>query len=256
MLQRSWHVEGQSVRPDHRMVAHTGFLTAARLLGRRRRRRTGPPATLDLLDPIIVVVAVTAAIGGYRLGFVARVASWLGPGRSGLYVAIRLLPHRELVSAADLTGQLLGRGAASWWAGPSSARRSASWSGAGCTGLLPLGPLRDGGRRVGAGVGIVGVLVALWLLLPSMAAVAGVAGPGQARDSAIAQWVTGTSHAARHPAGAAPPGRAGRLPRCSTPSHPARTSGRRRPPSGLDAALRPGVAASTVKVEGQACSRI
>jgi tRNA (adenine57-N1/adenine58-N1)-methyltransferase len=32
VLQRSWHVEGLSVRPDHRMVAHTGFLTAARLL--------------------------------------------------------------------------------------------------------------------------------------------------------------------------------------------------------------------------------
>lgn len=33
VLERTWHVEGQSVRPDHRMVAHTGFLTAARLLG-------------------------------------------------------------------------------------------------------------------------------------------------------------------------------------------------------------------------------
>jgi len=32
ILQRSWHVDGQSVRPDHRMVAHTGFLTVARLL--------------------------------------------------------------------------------------------------------------------------------------------------------------------------------------------------------------------------------
>jgi tRNA (adenine57-N1/adenine58-N1)-methyltransferase len=32
ILQRSWHVEGQSVRPDHRMVGHTGFLTAARLV--------------------------------------------------------------------------------------------------------------------------------------------------------------------------------------------------------------------------------
>jgi tRNA (adenine57-N1/adenine58-N1)-methyltransferase len=32
VLQRPWHVDGQSVRPDHRMVAHTGFLTAARLL--------------------------------------------------------------------------------------------------------------------------------------------------------------------------------------------------------------------------------
>jgi tRNA (adenine57-N1/adenine58-N1)-methyltransferase catalytic subunit len=34
VMLRTWHVEGQSVRPDHRMVAHTGFLTHARLLGR------------------------------------------------------------------------------------------------------------------------------------------------------------------------------------------------------------------------------
>ena len=32
VLHRTWHIEGQSVRPDHRMVAHTGFLTTARLL--------------------------------------------------------------------------------------------------------------------------------------------------------------------------------------------------------------------------------
>jgi len=32
VLQRTWHVEGPSVRPDHRMVAHTGFLTTSRLL--------------------------------------------------------------------------------------------------------------------------------------------------------------------------------------------------------------------------------
>ena len=32
VLQRGWHVEGHAVRPDHRMVAHTGFLTHARLL--------------------------------------------------------------------------------------------------------------------------------------------------------------------------------------------------------------------------------
>jgi tRNA (adenine57-N1/adenine58-N1)-methyltransferase catalytic subunit len=33
VIQRGWHVDGQSVRPDHRMVGHTGFLTHARLLG-------------------------------------------------------------------------------------------------------------------------------------------------------------------------------------------------------------------------------
>ncbi|HEX3840422.1 MAG TPA: tRNA (adenine-N1)-methyltransferase [Acidimicrobiales bacterium] len=32
VLYRTWHVESRSVRPDHRMVGHTGFLTTARLL--------------------------------------------------------------------------------------------------------------------------------------------------------------------------------------------------------------------------------
>lgn len=36
VLHRSWHVTERSVRPDHRMVAHTGFVTVA--------RRVAPPA--------------------------------------------------------------------------------------------------------------------------------------------------------------------------------------------------------------------
>jgi tRNA (adenine57-N1/adenine58-N1)-methyltransferase len=45
---RGWHVEGLAVRPDHRMVGHTGFLIAARRLApgvtappRRRRPAKG-----------------------------------------------------------------------------------------------------------------------------------------------------------------------------------------------------------------------
>lgn len=33
VLHRGWYIEGNAVRPDHRMVAHTGFLTVGRLLG-------------------------------------------------------------------------------------------------------------------------------------------------------------------------------------------------------------------------------
>jgi tRNA (adenine57-N1/adenine58-N1)-methyltransferase catalytic subunit len=47
-LNRSWHVEGLAVRPDHRMIAHTGFLVTARRLAdgvtappRRRRPAKG-----------------------------------------------------------------------------------------------------------------------------------------------------------------------------------------------------------------------
>ena len=34
VLHRGWHIEGMAVRPDHRMVAHTAFLSVARFLGR------------------------------------------------------------------------------------------------------------------------------------------------------------------------------------------------------------------------------
>jgi tRNA (adenine57-N1/adenine58-N1)-methyltransferase len=33
-LRRTWHIEGRSVRPDLRMVGHTGFITTARQLSR------------------------------------------------------------------------------------------------------------------------------------------------------------------------------------------------------------------------------
>ncbi len=33
VLHRGWYIEGQAVRPDHRMVAHTAFLTVGRFLG-------------------------------------------------------------------------------------------------------------------------------------------------------------------------------------------------------------------------------
>ena len=41
VLHRGWHVEGQSIRPDHRMVAHTGFLTVARRLADEPQSTSG-----------------------------------------------------------------------------------------------------------------------------------------------------------------------------------------------------------------------
>lgn len=34
VLERSWHVDAASIRPDHRMVAHTGFITVMRRFAR------------------------------------------------------------------------------------------------------------------------------------------------------------------------------------------------------------------------------
>ncbi|MFM8351236.1 MAG: tRNA (adenine-N1)-methyltransferase [Actinomycetales bacterium] len=51
-LVRTWHLDGLSVRPDHRMIGHTGFLVAARRLAPGtqlppRRRRPAPGAYGD-----------------------------------------------------------------------------------------------------------------------------------------------------------------------------------------------------------------
>ena len=72
VLQRTWHVDGQSVRPDHRMVAHTGFLTHARLLA---------PGDVNFLD--LVVLAAAGRGGLDRLSHRASCdESRRGPGSS------------------------------------------------------------------------------------------------------------------------------------------------------------------------------
>jgi tRNA (adenine57-N1/adenine58-N1)-methyltransferase len=44
IIRRTWHVEARSVRPDHRMVGHTGFLTTA------RRIEAGADAGFNAMD--------------------------------------------------------------------------------------------------------------------------------------------------------------------------------------------------------------
>ena len=46
---------------------------------------------MDLLDLVIILFAASAVVGGYRLGFLARVASWIGLA-VGLALAAHFLP--------------------------------------------------------------------------------------------------------------------------------------------------------------------
>ncbi len=41
VLVRTWNIEGRSVRPDHRMVAHTGFITTARKITPKEEKALG-----------------------------------------------------------------------------------------------------------------------------------------------------------------------------------------------------------------------
>ena len=51
-LLRPWHVRGLSIRPTHRMVAHTGFvITCRRLAGEPERRPAGAPVSGSASEP-------------------------------------------------------------------------------------------------------------------------------------------------------------------------------------------------------------
>ncbi len=61
VLHRTWHIEDRSVRPDHRMVGHTGFLTTARLL-RPEDQGSRPGGPVGWVPP------VAAGIDGIDVG--------------------------------------------------------------------------------------------------------------------------------------------------------------------------------------------
>jgi len=210
---------------------------------------------VNLLDLVIIVLAVAAAVGGYRLGFLARAISWIGLAL-GLYAAARFLPsiirdlnpgsssERLLIAFAVLIGGALAGQALGLLAGARLHK------------VLPLGPVREIDRGVGAGVGALGVLVALWLLLPSIAAVPGW--PARAaRSSAISSWVD--SHFPQAPdALQVLKNLVGQdaFPDVFNALHPGEALGPPPASAGISAAVDARVRSATVKVEGQACDEI
>lgn len=143
---------------------------------------------MNLLDLAIVALAVAAAIGGWRLGFVARVFAWAGVA-AGLAIGIAYVPRvvtsfggtnaDDRVTVAVLflilcatIGQAFGLG----------------------IGLLvhkvvpPNKPLPTWDRAAGAALGFVGVLVLVWMIVPSLASAKGW--PARmARDSTIVRAI-------------------------------------------------------------------
>src|SRR3954453_6363935 len=210
---------------------------------------------MNMLDLLIIVFAVLAAMGGYRMGFVARAASWVGLA-IGLALAARFVPNvvdaihfnqassRLLVAAGVLIGGAFLGQALGLVVGGQIHR------------VIPIGPLRMADRAVGAVVGLLGIIVAVWLLLPSMADVPG-GFARQARTSSIARFIDAafpnppdTLQALRRLVGSDV------FPRVFEALRPAPDLGPPPAASTLSAALQSRVTASTGRVEGQACNRL
>lgn len=210
---------------------------------------------MDAFDAIVILAAVLAALGGWRLGFLARILSWVGLG-VGLLVAAHYLPRIVAAIALSSSVARLAVAAGILVAAAFVGQGLGLMIGSRLHRVLPFAPLRQADRGVGAAVGVVGVFAALWLLLPSISSVPGW--PARTtRDSVIARWVGArlpqppdTVEALRRLVGA------DAFPQVFAALRPGQSVGAPPAASPLPSALAQSVARSTVKVEGQACNRI
>ena len=208
---------------------------------------------MNTLDLLVVVVAGMAATGGYRIGFLARVASWIGlllGGALGSVVGEAVLERLPDASGGQamwmFLGCLLGFAFLGQAAGLLFGRILHV--------ALPFGGARQADRAVGAAAGVLGVVLLLWLLLPIMAEKSGWFAR-QSRSSTLAALVD-----ERLPD---PPDTAlrrfvneGRFPRVFEALERAPDLGPPPEASGLPQQVIDAVVPSTVKVEGTACRRI
>jgi S1-C subfamily serine protease len=210
---------------------------------------------VNFLDLVVLAVAAGAGWVGYRIGFVRRAFSWAGLA-IGLVVGVllvsdvadalrgspprtRLLASLAFVAVVAAIAQAVGAAIG----GSLSARLGRD-----------AAAMRQGDRVAGAALGVVGVLVLMWLLIPALANSPGWTARA-VRDSAVARFIDRVA-----PAPPAESETLGRLvgdqsfpevfdtlssPDAGTP-----------PPDGIPAEAATGVTKSTLLVEGQACDRI
>ena len=194
-------------------------------------------------------------MGGYRLGLLARVTSWIGMGL-GVLVGARLLPPllRALEDAAPAQllfvtlGTLFGMAFVGQAIGLLlGSRLRANLSGE---------SVRSVDRAAGSAVGTLGVLLAVWVLLPLVADVPGWFAM-QARTSAVAAFIDdrlpdppNTADTLRRLVGE------DQFPRVFDALQPAPDLGPPPTASNIPQGVVDAVVPSTVKVQGVACRRI
>jgi S1-C subfamily serine protease len=214
---------------------------------------------VNAFDYGILVVAALAALGGWRIGFLARVFSWLGMGL-GIYLAVRYLPN--VVKFFNVSGSVarIALAVVVLLAGAFIGQGLGLMLGARLHRVLPFGGVRMVDRGVGAALGLAGVLAAVWMLAPSLAAVPGTISQ-LTTGSVIARWVSNQSRTL----GINPPNTLETLrrlvgedgfPQVFTAFGPSQDTGRPPRDDPLSRAVLSTAEASTVKVEGQACGRL
>jgi S1-C subfamily serine protease len=210
---------------------------------------------VNVLDLIVLVAMVAAGYFGYRLGFVARVVSWTGLAL-GIVLAVAFVDDvmGAFSSQASQTKLFV---ALVFFLLVASAGQAVGYAiGFALRRRLPAGQALHRSDRVGgAVVGVLGVLVAVWLLVPALASAEGW--PARAaRDSQVVRAINRYAPD--------PPPQAQRLGRAVAEGPFPEVFSRLNGPAGVGApptrALAPDVAArvasSVLKVEGEACDQV
>ena len=210
---------------------------------------------MNLFDLIVLAVAAAAAVGGYNVGFVARVMGW-GGWAVGLALGAAFLPSllSNIQGPDPQIRILIVIGAFLLAASLGSTIGEAL--GASLRRLIPFGPLRQADKAAGAGAGALGVLVLLWLLIPALASVPGEMS-SQVRNSSLARVVDRAAPRAPKPLQTLRQlVTDAQFPQVFSDLRPSPGAGT--PPADLamSQAVQNRVRASTVKVTGQACGRI
>lgn len=209
---------------------------------------------MNLLDLLILALCVSAGLGGFRIGLITRALSWFGMA-IGIVLTARFLPDIiDAVNGPDPRGRLL-IAIGVLLGGAFLGQAIGLVIGARLHVVIPP-PARPFDRAGGAIAGVLGVLVGVWLLLPTLAEV-----PGQisreARSSTFARVIA--------TAAPAPPDALQALrrlvgdtqfPRVFSALKPSLDAGPPPAESGLTQQTLDAAVASTVKIEGPACGRI
>jgi S1-C subfamily serine protease len=210
---------------------------------------------VNFLDVVVIAVAAGAGWIGYRMGFVRRAASWAGLA-VGIAVGVLLVPDvaDALRGSPPRTRLLASLAFVLVVAGVAQALGAAL--GGAISARLPRGAgvLRQGDRVAGGVLGVAGVLVVMWLLIPALANSPGWTARA-VRDSAVARLIDRVAPA--------PPSESETLGRLvgdqtfpevfDTLSSPDAGTP---PTGGIPAAAAARVTRSTLLVAGQACNRI
>ncbi|CAN5661608.1 MarP family serine protease [soil metagenome] len=209
---------------------------------------------MNFFDAVVLFGVVVAAIGGYRLGFVARVASWLGLAL-GLILGARVLPAVLEGLPDSSRGEAFLIAGAILVGGAFIGQLFGMIFGSKLRIAIPPGPARSADRAVGAGAGALGILLVVWLLLPALAETPGFPAQ-QVRGSRVARAIDERFPRAPDAAQTLRALVGGQSPRVFDALREAPDVGPTPASMDLTTELAAAVAESSVKIQGPACSRI